>query len=1255
MRNPSNKWSTPYIPYDTNGNNRNPHESRRNALVSVSGAVLRGYNVRMPIQPDEPTRNELSEDRTRADSGLSFDAASSTGDQSRLPQQTIGRYRLLNLVGKGGMGQVWRAAQEEPVRRTVALKLMGSNAGKDALGRFEAERQAIAMMDHPNIAKILDADTTEDGNPYFVMELVKGVPFDQYCNKRKLALDDRLRLMIPVCKAVQHAHQKAIIHRDLKHSNILVGENDNNPTPKVIDFGLAKAMDSRNTLTDTTVYTEYGKVVGTIAYMSPEQADSDEQDIDTRSDIYSLGVVLYKLLTGKTPLQVDGTAHSMMGALQIIKEKDACPPSQALRSAKNSDTWTQENTTLTLEKYSEQIKGDLDSIVLKALEKDRRERYATANEFAEDIERYLNKEPILARPRSAFYTVRKFVQRNRGLVASVLAIMTLLIGGIIGTSNALLYALKAQRLTNTQLWALRLKSTWNDWNAGNTQSAWQTLRAIDQENASWPSRYLANELFTCDPSDILHGHAFMVLTTDISPDGKLILSGGSDDAVYLWDGATNNQLGRLLTDDIVTCVRFSPDGSTFAVADRSNRVSRFDTATLARLKTYGPFEQDVSSVVYHPSQPVMIFGFSGNDSSRAGMIRHSAFEKNQAAQLMAIEVESGDILDEVDAHTNEVTSLEFNKPGDMLLSCSMDGMLKIWKYAIGTESKKGFETRHEIKANPGGVHELSLSPDASQVVCVGEDKVANLYSTQTGALINRFAGHSARTLGVDFSPDGKLIATAARDQTAIIWDLEGKIIKVCKGHSGPINEIRFFPDSRRLITASDDLTLRRWSLDKPGASARTTEIPNIAQWQADFSPNKATVALAGDDGVITLLDTETGKVKKRLRQDGAALCLVWLDDGRLITAGEGKTLRVWNNPHKEDALLEPSRTIDIAEDAIWDISVSPDQESIAVAGSSPTARVLDAISFETKGELVGHQEGLASARFSGDGRFLVTACDDQTAKVWDAKTFQLLKTLAGHSQPVWRAVFSPTDSNLIATSCADGSLLLWDWPNASVRVEFDGHASQIAGLTFTPDGKCLVSASDDGTAMVWDIELGVNLFAFEERPSRPVIEATFSKDGQTLVTAGMGTATIRHARPVFAPPYLRRDATEDMHRFEFRVIEQDLSKSELEDIERFSAKACQVGPSYVSYRNVGIAQCRLGKYSEAIKSLRESQRVQKVAYGGDDVRPLTEAYLAIALLKSEQAGAAIKAKAEFDAIAESWPSDPRVQLVRRVLRDAFSQ
>ncbi|MEO1617551.1 MAG: WD40 repeat domain-containing protein, partial [Planctomycetota bacterium] len=878
-----------------------------------------------------------------------------------------------------------------------------------------------------------------------------------------------------------------------------------------------------------------------------------------------------------------------------------------------------------------------------------------ANEFAEDIERYLNKEPILARPRSAVYLVRKFVQRNRGLVASVFAILLLLITGIIGTTSALVYALKAQRETNTQLWALQLKSTWNDWNIGNTESAWQTLRQIDPESASWTSQYLANEMFTCEPSDILHGHASIVLTTDTSPDGTRILSGGADNVVYLWDANSNSKISRVLMDEMITSVRFSQNGESFLVADRSNTVSLFETQSGKRLHKYGPYEEDVSSVAFHPTRPFLSFGFFGNDSRRVGTVRKREFAENRPAKLVIVDLASGEIRLTLDGHADEITSLEFSQTGELLFSSCLDGGLRIWDCDLESDTEMRCELSRTIDVDPSGIHELALSPDGTTVVCAGQDQTASLYEIETGRLVARLTGHSAGLLGVDFSPRGDLIATCASDQTAIVWNLDGQIQKKLKGHSGPVNEVRFLPNGRQVVTASDDLKLRHWSMDVPGATWTQRDFHDTAQWQADFSPDKRTVATAGEDGLISLIDTRTGAFIKRLRHESGSLCLVWLESGRLITAGEGNELVVWDHPDNERAIQEPTRVVAIDDEIVWDISVSPDQRQIAFGGSDRSATILDAITLEAVGQLTGHQQGLASVRFSADGRYLVTASDDQSVKVWDAKNYELLQTLEGHHQPVWRAVFSPTDSRLIASSSADGSVLLWDWQKASIKTTFDGHASQVAGLAFTPDGKCLLSASDDGTVIVWDIELGMDLFVFEEQPSSAIIHASFSKDGQSLVTTGMGITTLRHARSVFRTPYLRRDATEEMLRWEYRVVADEIDDEEILKIERLAEKASRHNPSYLSLRNFGIAQSRLDKHPQAIETLLEAKRIQRVVYGGGDVRPFTEGFLAVSLLKNDEPERAREMKAEFESLAQEWQGDPRVQSVRARVRRAFSQ
>ena len=350
---------------------------------------------------------------------------------------SIPNYRFLKVIGRGGMGTVWLVEQEEPVRRQVALKLIRSDvSGSQIIARFEAERQALAMMDHPNIAKVLEAGTTVNGAPFFVMELVNGIPMNRYCDEHQLNIHDRLNLFVEVCKAVSHAHQKGIIHRDLKPSNILVENIEGQATAKVIDFGLAKAIAPELNLTDESVHTEFGRVVGTIQYMSPEQADSQSKDIDTRSDIYSLGVILFELLTGSTPIPKEIVVRSnLLELLQKLRDnKITIRPSERIETGEKSTNNLDISRRIAPAKLHQILRGELDWIVMKALEWERSRRYETVNALSDDILRFVNHEPVQARPPSTGYRLQKFVQKNRGLVTAASAIFVLLVAGTVGTS-----------------------------------------------------------------------------------------------------------------------------------------------------------------------------------------------------------------------------------------------------------------------------------------------------------------------------------------------------------------------------------------------------------------------------------------------------------------------------------------------------------------------------------------------------------------------------------------------------------------------------------------------------------------------------------------------------------------------------------------------------------------------------------------------------------------------------------------------------
>jgi serine/threonine protein kinase len=361
------------------------------------------------------------------------------------PGTSIGPYKLLQKLGEGGMGAVWAAEQAEPVKRRVALKLI--KAGMDSaqvLHRFEAEREALALMDHTHIAKVLDAGTTLEGRPYFVMELVKGVPITKYCDELHLPLRERLALFLPVCQAIQHAHTKGIIHRDIKPSNVLVAMQDGKPVPKVIDFGVAKALHQK--LTEGSMYTEIGQVVGTLEYMSPEQAELSALDIDTRTDVYAMGVLLYELLTGSTPLDRKRLHRAALTEmLRIIKEEEPPKPSTRLTESKESLASLAAQRRIEPAKLARAVRGELDWIVMKCLEKDRTRRYETADGLARDVERHLDDEPVEACPPSAGYRARKFLRRHKGPVLAAALVLLAMLFGMAGTTWGLVRAEKARR------------------------------------------------------------------------------------------------------------------------------------------------------------------------------------------------------------------------------------------------------------------------------------------------------------------------------------------------------------------------------------------------------------------------------------------------------------------------------------------------------------------------------------------------------------------------------------------------------------------------------------------------------------------------------------------------------------------------------------------------------------------------------------------------------------------------------------------
>ena len=506
--------------------------------------------------------------------------------------QMVDRYKILQQIGEGGFGIVYMAKQQHPVRRTVALKIIKPGMDtKEVIARFEAERQALALMDHPNIARVFDAGVTEQGRPYFIMELVKGVPLTEFCDQNQLSNRDRLELFVTTCRALQHAHQKGIIHRDLKPSNIMVTLNDNQPVPKVIDFGVSKAISQQ--LTEKTLFTRYGQMVGTPVYMSPEQAQMSGLDVDTRSDVYSLGILLYELLTGTTPLNAKQLRSTAYAEIQrLIVEQEAPKPSTRLSTLNDQQAKVAINRSTDSSKLRQFVSGDLDWIVMKAIDKERGRRYESASRLAEDIERFLGDETIQARPPSALYNLQKFARRNRGKVIAASLLLATLVLGLIGTSIGLVAADRQTRVAQgkerekeeqrlralaaektaaktaeqrrRELYAANMQLADQLWNSPNGDlkkieellTAWIPVdESEDFREFSW--RYQWTRLYK--------GAAVTKLKTSgaaLSAEGHLLTA--NDAGIHEWDESGTHFETRWSGD--ATNVTFSPDGRWAAIA-----------------------------------------------------------------------------------------------------------------------------------------------------------------------------------------------------------------------------------------------------------------------------------------------------------------------------------------------------------------------------------------------------------------------------------------------------------------------------------------------------------------------------------------------------------------------------------------------------------------------------------------------------------------------------------------------------------------
>ena len=1113
-------------------------------------------------------------DAERAEKIFGQESPASTGAEERLtegPGAMIGPYRLLEKIGEGGMGIVYLAEQREPVARQVALKIikLGMDT-REVVGRFEAERQALALMDHPNIAKVLEAGASASGRPYFVMELVRGTRITAYCNAKNLATRQRLDLFVQVCKALQHAHQKGIIHRDLKPSNILVADHDGVAAPKVIDFGIAKATTDQR-LTDKTVFTAFQQFIGTPVYMSPEQANLNGLDIDTRTDIYSLGVLLYELLTGKTPFEERELLEAGLEEMRrTIREVEPVKPSTRLRQeiertntrklprparnergegggrgAADETSSEQESTSsarpspplhggegeeLPQRPHSKSAPGaplstiptDLDWIVMKCLEKDRARRYETANGLANDIERHLANEPVVARPPTAAYRFGKAFQRNKLAFSAAMAVATAL---VIGLSLSLWEAARANRAERQQS-VLRQRAEAAATEADNQRKAAQAAEKLMAQHAKKLGEELyatkieraaaqtargemldaRNELKACEPDsrgwewrhlDALNPLIVMLPGIDrpsFTPDGRHLITCGErldDRKVNLTDVSSGEVVATFPAPNPVHSLALSPDGLRLAFGDTLGNVFLWALST----------RKQIWSVRAHSERP------DGMVFSRDGTMLASA-SPDGSLKLLRV----------VDGHTLQAWRL----PGQKLRcpAISPDGRrLTVARNEAAKASQRADITLWDtgtgdkvlsLQALSNQVYAITFSPDGRWLVTGGEAGLVQQWNAANGELVGTLALHSNLVDAVEFSADGRLLASASlevqvrefetgrlihtlsrnRGKFRIYWlafssdatklaaynfgSGDGQInlfdlavraqVQTLSGGTNACS-VAFSADGRRVVSGGVGEPTRLWDV----ATAQMLRALPVHDGRfVAFSPDGRRVLSSGSTGEAGLWDVADGSLVRSFKTAGAPLQSGALspDGRRVATAGQDKVLRLWDAA--TGRLLHECRGHDTNSTTIHAVAFSPDGSMLATGGADHTLRLWDAESGQLTLTLT--PGSITAVQFSPDGKWVAGGGVEQDVRVWEVATGRLLVTLAGeHHATVWGLAFSP-DGKRIVTGDGNGTMAIWDPRNGRHLLTLESTQTEVRGLAWSRDGATIASAGADGTIRLWQTQ-----------------------------------------------------------------------------------------------------------------------------------------------------------------------------------------